>query len=204
MAVKECTKCGAVKALAQFSTRRASKDGLSPICKSCAVRKSQEWYARNIDRKKEYDRAYQQRPKAKATQRAYAERTRNEARTRARAWRSENRERARSANKAYYLANIPKHRAHSYAWKRANRDAVRADVAKRRAKKCRATPVWCDVKAIRRIYRTVRPGFHIDHIVPLRSKIVCGLHVPWNLQAIPAAANHRKSNRWWPDMPEPA
>lgn len=44
--------------------------------------------------------------------------------------------------------------------------------------------------------------FHIDHIVPLTSDYVCGLHCPFNLQVIPAEENINKGNYWWPDMPE--
>lgn len=39
--------------------------------------------------------------------------------------------------------------------------------------------------------------WHVDHIIPLRNPLVCGLHVENNLQVIPAEVNHRKGNRFY-------
>lgn len=69
----------------------------------------------------------------------------------------------------------------------------------------RATPTWLsDVHwaEIRRVYRAARRlGLSIDHIVPLASPLVCGLHVPWNLQPLSFAENSKKTNKYWPDCP---
>jgi 5-methylcytosine-specific restriction endonuclease McrA len=42
----------------------------------------------------------------------------------------------------------------------------------------------------------------VDHWVPLTHPNVCGLHVDWNLRAIPKLCNMAKSNYWNPDQLE--
>lgn len=43
--------------------------------------------------------------------------------------------------------------------------------------------------------------FEVDHIIPLQSRLVCGLHNEFNLRVITAKENNAKGNRYWPDMP---
>lgn len=57
-----------------------------------------------------------------------------------------------------------------------------------------ATPKWIDVEAMCEFYANRPDGHHVDHIVPLRGKNVCGLNVPWNLQYLPAKVNRAKGN----------
>lgn len=59
-----------------------------------------------------------------------------------------------------------------------------------------ATPQWTNKREINEIYANRPDGHHVDHIVPLQGKNVCGLHIPENLQYLPALKNFRKGNRF--------
>ena len=66
--------------------------------------------------------------------------------------------------------------------------------SKYRAKKLNATPSWADLEKIKEIYQSCPVGYHVDHIIPLQNKYVCGLHVAENLQYLPAKLNLIKGN----------
>jgi 5-methylcytosine-specific restriction endonuclease McrA len=96
-------------------------------------------------------------------------------------------------------------RQYRNVWKENNKTQVRADTKARRRKHRLATPKWLSRKQkseIRQIYqiaitmsKTTGEQYVVDHIVPLRSELVCGLHVPWNLRVIPQEENLLKSNK---------
>lgn len=79
------------------------------------------------------------------------------------------------------------------------------NVKRRDAVKIKAAPAWlskeqleemrCFYEEARRMTTTTGVVHHVDHIVPLRGKTVCGLHVPWNLQILTAAENKAKGNK---------
>ena len=96
-------------------------------------------------------------------------------------------------------------RVYQKAWKERNTVWVRADTKARRRKHRLATPKWLTREQkgqIRELYKiaitmtkTTGEQYVVDHIVPLRSEFVCGLHVPWNLRVIPRQENLLKSNK---------
>ncbi len=77
-----------------------------------------------------------------------------------------------------------------------NKSYYLARNAARRALKLNATPPWADLEKIKEIYLTCPEGYHVDHIVPLQGNNVCGLHVEYNLQHLPALENIQKSNKF--------
>lgn len=89
-------------------------------------------------------------------------------------------------------------------YQKENADVIARISAKRRARKVKATPKWLTEEhftMINNFYKEAKSlssdacKYHVDHIVPLQGKDVCGLHVPWNLQILPASENLKKSNK---------
>lgn len=60
--------------------------------------------------------------------------------------------------------------------------------------KLKAMPKWVNKQELRTLYENCPVGFHVDHIIPLKNSLVCGLHVPWNLQYLSASENLKKHN----------
>lgn len=132
-------------------------------------------------------------------------------------WKKRNKDKHNRYVKNAKAKNPELYNAFSTSWKKRNpekRKQVVAEYAQRNVakirsahriyetKKVNACPAWVSREELQEIYArcrqiTIDTGIqhHVDHIVPLRNKRVCGLHVPWNLRIVPAQENLSKGNK---------
>jgi hypothetical protein len=88
------------------------------------------------------------------------------------------------------------------AWRDSNRGKVRSYSNMRKSKVKIATPKWFESESVEKVYQeAANRGWQVDHIVPIISGLVCGLHCHANLQILEPSINMSKKNRYWPDMP---
>ena len=168
---KTCSSCKIEQAFTFFSKAKSNKDGYDYTCKSCHHQKY-------LSRRE-----------------IICERSSK--------WKRDNPEKRLENNRRWTSLNKEKAAACSREWGQRNRPYGAAAVARRRILERQATPLWANDFVIEEAYelaalRTKVFGFswHVDHIVPLQGKLVCGLHVETNLQVIPAKDNLRKGNRF--------
>lgn len=164
------------KPLSDFYKNKNRKSGYNSFCKVCANDSSR--LSRIKRRKIDPKFVVKERENSKV-------------------WIKNNREKHKELNRKNYLK--VRH-TEDYLSK------ARFKEAKRRSAKLNATPAWLSVKQendIKLVYKvcskiskkTGKPH-EVDHIVPLMGENVCGLHVPWNLQILPASMNRSKGNAY--------
>ena len=123
-----------------------------------------------------------------------------DARERAKQWYRENKKKKQNYDKKYAKDKISLRREASKRWREKKPADKAMDVGNRRKLIKLATPIWADKKAMHIIYKKAkRLGLTVDHIYPIRGKMVCGLHCEQNLQLLTLEENARKNNHYeWP------
>lgn len=146
----------------------------------------------------------------------YAQRNKEAVKERLKAWHRENKkprvmgpfmpksvlaERKKQKRKLMTEEQRQKDREAKKRWADKNKHVAMEVVRRRQARKKQATPKWADRKAMQAVYRaavvlTDKTGaaHDVDHIVPLTSDSVCGLHCEFNLRVIPRTENRKKAN----------
>jgi hypothetical protein len=180
---------------------------------------NKKFYAKNREREKARAKEWrdENKERVKVTNTAWREANKEHFLAKKKKWREENEEYLIEYRREYHLRNQEENNERSRNYKEAHKEELalksaeywrqhpeinRANRAKRRAAEKRATPAWADQDKIMAFYveavrltRQTGIKHHVDHIYPLQSKLVCGLHVETNLQVVPETENHSKKNR---------
>jgi len=168
--------------------------------------RSRDWSAANPERKAATDKAYRlaNLERLRQTGRVYRQRNAERIAEGKKRWKEQNLEKVQQRRHDVYWSEPERYREAAGEFKRANRARYNLLHAQRKARKRNASPLWLTEEHRRVMQFTydlaaacsakLGQPYHVDHFVPLNGKGVCGLHVPWNLRAIPAIDNMRKNN----------
>lgn len=186
--MKVCKDCLQEHSIGSFHKKKRGKHGVQARCKLCQAAYNKKWITPIAQMNASQFEAYRKRSAKQVDRRTGASRR-------------ESRQKFYQENRARLIQSCL-----DYAKKNPENYAARA--MHRLTLKRQATPVWSEIKKIKGLYEkaarlseATNEKWHVDHIVPLNSLLVCGLHVFANLSVITAAENIAKSNSYWPDMP---
>lgn len=197
---KTCSRCNLELTIDNFHINKKGKFGVASTCKECKKLYHKEWYILNRESRLEESKKYNIDNKDIVKQRSIE-------------FRLKNRDRLREEGKLRYLRTKDKKKLYAQRYYAENKSDYFFRYAERLIKISIATPAWAKTEfegfailelydKARRLSKITGNPFHVDHIVPINSKLVCGLHCIDNLRVITAKENLSKSNHYWPDMPE--
>lgn len=183
-----CSGCKQLFSKEAFYKSSSRSTGVASACKKCSIACASDWNKKNRERHNLSLVKYKATKKAQETGKVWQERNRARLTEYMRQWRNNNPDKVKANSAVSRNNNLQKILVR-------NREREIAEI--------QAIPQWADKEKIMLIYLTAKDmsakqkiKYHVDHIVPLRGKNVCGLHVESNLQILSAKENLRKHNRF--------
>jgi hypothetical protein len=218
--------CGLSKSIIDFGKRTKSKDCLQFKCKTCISlyntsyhknnseiinKHKREYYSENKEEMEEYykNRYKDNRESILLRNKIYNLNNKDIRKIYNDEYRQKNSKSIKEQKRIYRQENNKVINLRHSLWVKNNLDKVNAKNTRRKTTKLNRTPNWSNQKDINILYKDAKElkkltgiNFHVDHIVPLKSKFVSAFHVVANLQILEAKENLSKGNRYWPDMPD--
>lgn len=107
-----------------------------------------------------------------------------------------NKSKCKERSRQYYNDNMAYYAEYNKHYRENNQAYIKAKQLGRGLAVSQATPPWANIDLMNEIYKNRPEGYHVDHIIPIKGKTVCGLHCEQNLQYLPIAENLSKSNKF--------
>lgn len=208
---KICKGCGLNLPLSNFNKHSQTRDKLRAKCIECRRLEHIAYREANPEKIKEMQRICDARkvatPEGRERKRLINARymATPEGKLKARERYKRHIERNGYGKRKYKYVKRSGSSASTKRWRQNNKDKANAQYAYRRARKKNATPSWLtesDKESMLELYTIcgmfkIYTGleYHVDHIVPLCGKTICGLHVPWNLRVSTSLDNLSKNNK---------
>jgi hypothetical protein len=118
-------------------------------------------------------------------------------------WYAANKDRKREYDAIRRLQKRHLYRQASKRFRDASPGRKNADTQARRAALAKRIPPWIKAsecvafyESAERVSKCLGIKHVVDHVIPLRGKMVSGLHAPMNLQVIPEVLNLKKHNHY--------
>jgi hypothetical protein len=179
---KVCGRCETPKEESEFFKNIRKPDGLDIYCKSCDYLRRQKY--RRLSEQERLQKKIVAVQKKKEKAKEYREKNRLSCIAASKSWYEKNKEICKLKNKQYKLNNKEKSAASSSA-RRFKIKGASLNLGKHY--KAEIEGLYFFAKLF---------GGHVDHIVPLNNKNVCGLHVPWNMEIISPTENMSKQGKF--------
>lgn len=184
-----CSICKQLLERHLFHSNKSARDGIQNHCKQCTAAR--------------YAAKKPPKPKPTLAERLTPEQLTEHQRAIHRRYRERHPGRSAEKVRISRRKHLDARRAYARDYQKKNLERFLAHNAQRKEHIKRATPPWADKKVILDLYilakvlsRDLGTQIDVDHIVPLKGKNVCGLHVQNNLRLLPHLENVAKHNKF--------